>query len=192
MDWLNTVVLEAVAKKVLVRDRILAITRELQQRLVAIAQPDLQREKTCQRKAALILEKVSALYEQIESRKLELEQTLADRIKNLLREREALSGEIALLRKRHSLPLRHFGNAQIDAFTGAVAKILLSADSALAKPYLRILVREVRVTVSEVRITGSNLLLATAVSKWEPGTPAPIVGVPSLISEWRARQDSNL
>ena len=77
----------------------------------------------------------------------------------------------------------------MEAFAGAMSKVLLSTDSALVKPFLRILVREVGVGASELRITGSNLMLATAVSKWEPDTPDPLVGV---LSRWRARQESNL
>ena len=97
--------------------------------------------------------------------------------------------EAAKLRRSRSIPLWKVGSAQIAAFSEAVRNELLSADSPYAKGYLRLLVSEIRVSPEKATIKGSRAVLAEAVAKWKPGTKGM---VPSLVSEWRARQDSNL
>ncbi len=95
----------------------------------------------------------------------------------------------AKLRRACSVPLWKVGPTQIAAFSEAVRAVLFSTDSPAAKNYLRVLVSEIRVSTDKATITGSPAALAEAASKWKPDTKGM---VPSFVSEWRARQESNL
>ena len=75
------------------------------------------------------------------------------------------------------------------AFCNALWKRLHDHGSSFGKQYLRLLVKDVRITGKEIRMRGSYKALGHAIAQKELGTPA---GVPSFIPEWRALEDSSL
>lgn len=112
-----------------------------------------------------------------------------ERILALQRKGDALASEIAQIEQKHRLPIKKFGQAHVEAFVERVKEVVLAPRSLLTKSYLQALLREVRVGATPTPLVGCNFELATAVSRWRKGTD---LSVPRLVSEWRARQESNL
>lgn len=188
-EQLEALVLTTLAEKVLNPERVMAILRELKNQLAAASQPDLQKQREHQREIASIQEKLVRLYEEVGEGKLELSNSLTEYIAGLSRKQAFLAGQVAVLRSRHTLPLKSFGEQQVRAFTDAVQSVLLTPDSPYAKQYLATFVSKIVITRETAEMSGSNLMLAAAISKWKLGTP--LTGVPSIAAEWCRLSDSN-
>lgn len=68
-------------------------------------------------------------------------------------------------------------------------RMLLEPNRGYGKQLLRLLVTEIRVGIGTVEMIGPTAVLSAAVSEMKMGTS--LDEVPSLVSTWRARQDSN-
>jgi hypothetical protein len=68
--------------------------------------------------------------------------------------------------------------------------MLLDTDQGYGKQLLKLLVSEIRVNKTDVTLTGSKGVLADAVSEMKLGTS--VEEVPSIVTNWRARDDSNV
>jgi len=133
-------------------------------------------------------ERIAALYDQISSGTLSLEGSLREFVRDQQNKLATLQAEIDLLARRQQLPLRKFGPQQVEDFALAAQDALLGPDSKLARGYLLATVSEIRIGPTEAHIKGSRAQLAATISAWKPdGVPT----VPSFVSNWRARQDSN-
>ena len=186
---LEDLVLKVVIEKVLDPEHILVILNELKVSLANAAKPDLQKERDCQHKIGIILDKITKLYEKVAEGSLELSSSLKSFISNLDHEKEHLTTEGERLQKKHTLPLKNFGSQQVKAFSQAMKEVLLAKNNSYTKKYLQILVDRIEVRGQNLELTGRSLCLATAISRWKQGTP--INGVPSLVSEWCARNDES-
>jgi len=187
-DELNRVVVEAIAARILEPSRIMATYEELKVRLTHANAPNLAKEKNILRQAGLAAERLNNWHELVETGKIQPHAGLSERLLAMQRQIDSFTLEAARLRRSRSLPLWKVGPDQIAGFSEAVRKELLSPDGPVAKNYLRVLVSEIRVYPRKATITGSPAALVEAASKWKPGTKGM---VPSFISEWRARQESN-
>ena len=76
------------------------------------------------------------------------------------------------------------------AFYNAIRQVVLSDKNESRKAFIQSVVTEIKVHKKQVNITGKRLQLAAAVSEWKLGTLNP--SVPSVVSNWRAWQESNL
>ena len=77
----------------------------------------------------------------------------------------------------------------VQAFCNALRKRLHDPGSSFGKQYLRLLVKEVRITGKEIGIRGSYEALAQTMAFKNLGTPE---GVPRFVPSWRAWHDSNV
>jgi site-specific DNA recombinase len=185
---LDAAVLNAIASEVLAVDRVAALLEELRANIASIQNPDGEREKVLQRQIALTTEQVNLWYSEVEAGRIELHQSLRDRLAAAQERLNHMAQELQALSRRRGLPLRKFGDAQIRNFADGIRTELLKQESKFAKSYLKAIVSDIRVGPSEVTAKGRLADLAAATANWKPGAP---LGVPSLISNWRGWQDSN-
>ena len=128
------------------------------------------------------------LFDAVESGTLPNDATLADRAHKLKARREEILTQIAGIRREAEIPVTLISPKNVRAFCGALRKRLHDPGSKFGKQYLRLLVKDVRITGKEIRMRGSYEALSHAIAKNDLGTPE---GVPSFIPEWRALRDSN-
>src|SRR6185437_15526341 len=104
-------------------------------------------------------------------------------------ERDEVLRMIAALEKHRDVP-RHLLTKRNIARFAEVTRARLRAESAsLRKSYMRQLVSRIEVGDRQIRISGPQSGLAEGVL--DSGSD-PAAGVPSFVSGWWARQDSNL
>lgn len=72
-------------------------------------------------------------------------------------------------------------------FAAAMRDRLQNGNITFRKAYLRLFIERIEVDDAKVRIMGSNAALVQAVARLESRTGA----VPSFMSEWRPKRDSN-
>ncbi|PIR09051.1 MAG: hypothetical protein COV51_06460, partial [Gallionellaceae bacterium CG11_big_fil_rev_8_21_14_0_20_60_62] len=126
----------------------------------------------------------------IELGTIELDEATQRRAQQHKAAREALFIELAGVRRDTSLPaVEYLKASQVDAFGKVLREKLLSADSPLAKSYLKILVDEIVVRDKTATIRGSYDALADTLQKIKMGTL--ITQVPTFIPDWCAGRDSN-
>ncbi|ODJ85593.1 hypothetical protein CODIS_41890 [Candidatus Thiodiazotropha endolucinida] len=113
---------------------------QLREDIKKLQAPDRQREKTIQRQLSLTKEQVDAWYELIEQGKLELHQTLKDRLAASQRRIDAMARELADIGRRRQIPLKKFGAQQIQDFAAAMRDEILIPGSKYAKNYLHTIV----------------------------------------------------
>lgn len=189
-EELEATILKVIAEKVLQPERIESMLEELRTQITKLQLPDREREKLVQRQIALTTEQINTWYELVESGKLELHDTLRERLVSAQRRLDQMAAELAEIGKRRQLPLKKFGSAQISGFATAVRTEILTPGSKYAKSYLRAILSEIRISAAGGTVEGSNADMAGAVSGWRPDTAT--LAVPRHVSNWRARQDSNL
>ena len=82
-----------------------------------------------------------------------------------------MTSELREIGRRRRLPLKKFGEAQVQGFAEAVRTEVHAPDSKFAKGSLRTLVSEVRISAAGATMKGSNTDMAGAVSGWRHGKP---------------------
>ncbi|MBQ0942286.1 recombinase family protein [Ideonella sp. 4Y16] len=188
-EELDAVVLQVVADQVLQPERIEGMLEQLRTDIAAMQAPDREREKLLQRQLARATEQINTWYELVESGKLEMLDSLRDRLTSAQKQMAHMSAELAEIGKRRQVPLKKFGKSQIDGFAGTIRSEIMVPGSKYAKPYLSALVSEIRISPAGATAKGSHADMAVAVSGWRPGTPGLVV--PRHGSNWRGWQDSN-
>lgn len=187
-EELDAIVLDTVARTVLDPDRIEIMLNEMRNRIAEIQKPDRDKEKTLQRESALLTEQINNWYDMVEANKVELHQTLIDRLTAMQKQVDAKMRELSEIAKRRQIPLRKFGESQIQAFSEAVRSEILSKDSKFARSYLKAVVSEIRISGTTGTIKGNNADMAAAISSYR--ARAPLV-VPRYVSNWCRLSDSN-
>ncbi|MBS4097061.1 MAG: hypothetical protein KGZ83_09540 [Sulfuricella sp.] len=125
----------------------------------------------------------------IETGTIELDEVTQRRAQQLKASREALFIELAGVRRDHSLPaVEYLKASQVEIFGKVLRQKLLAKDSVLAKSCLKILVDEIVVEDKAATIKGSYGALASTIHQIKMGTCSQ---VPTFITDWRARRDSN-
>lgn len=129
------------------------------------------------------------LYEAVEKGLLDLDDTLRGRAQKLRARKEEVGLERAKLKTRKQMAIQKFDDRSIEAFCRELKEKLADPASRFGKAYLRLVVDEIRLDGRELRIRGSFGKLADAVGSLEK---KKLGLVPSSVSDWRARHDSNV
>lgn len=135
-------------------------------------------------------ERQHRLLEAIETGIVDLDETVQRRAQQLKSAREALLIELAGVRREHSLPVDQLKASQVEAFAKTLKAKLLAKDSALVKSYLNLLVDEIIVRDGTATMRGSYSALAHAEAIGDKKV-GHLKQVPTFISDWCARRDSN-
>ncbi len=189
-EELDAAVLNVVAEKILQPARIMAMLEHLREQIAKLQAPDREREKLIQRQMALATEQINTWYALVEEGKTEMHESLRDRLAAAQKRIDQMTSELQEISRRRQLPLKKFGEAQVQGFAEAVRTEVLAPESKFAKGYLRTLVSEIRISAAGATMKGSNADMAGAISGWRPGNPN--LAVPRHVSNWRDRQGSNL
>jgi DNA invertase Pin-like site-specific DNA recombinase len=123
------------------------------------------------------------LYEAVEAGLLPQDATLTERAHKLQSRRQEILTEMAGIKREAGMPNELLSGKNVRAFCNALRKRLHDPGSSFGKQYLRLLVKDVRITGKEIRMRGSYEALAQTVSIKKLGTPER---VPSFIPVWRA------
>ena len=114
--------------------------------------------------------------------------SLQARVNHLHDQREKILAEMALV-KRDKPSTRNTSPRQGAYACQRLRDSLADPDRGHGKQLLSLLVTEIRVGTTSVQMSGETAALNEAVSKMKMGTS--LEKVPSFISDWRARSDSN-
>jgi site-specific DNA recombinase len=188
-EELDAAVLGVLAEKVLQPERIMAMLDQMREQIAKHQGPDRERERLIQRQLALATEQINTWYALVEEGKAELHETLRARLAAAQRRIQQMTAELQDLGRRRQLPLKKYGEAQVQAFATAIRTEVLTPGSRYAKNYIRTLVSEIRISAAGATMMGSNADMAGAISGWRLGTPTLVV--PRHVSNWRGWQDSN-
>ena len=102
---------------------------------------------------------------------------------------EQVLAELALT-KREKPSARNVSPRQVAYACQRLRDLLLDPGRGYGKQLLSLLVTEIRVGTTSIQMSGETAALNEAVSKMKMGTS--LETVPSFISDWRARDDSNV
>ena len=189
-EELEAAVLDVIAGKVLLPERIQGMLEDLRAQVAKLQAPDREREKYIQRQIAQATEQVNMWYELVEAGKLEFHDSLRSRLAATQRRLDEMAVELAEINKRRQLPLKKFGKAHVEGFASAIRTEILTPGSKFAKSYLRAIVSEIRISAGGGTVMGSNAEMTGAISGWRPGTAG--VTVPRHLSNWRPQHESNV
>lgn len=189
LEELDAAVLNVIAEKVLQPDRILAMLEQLREQIAKLQAPDREREKLIQRQMALATEQINTWYALVEEGKAEMHESLRERLTAAQRRIDQMTSELLEISRRRQLPLKQFGETQVQGFAEAIRTEVLAPGSKFAKGYLRALVSEIRISAAGATMKGSNADMAGAISGWRPGNPN--LAVPRHVSNWRGGRIGN-
>ena len=189
-EELDAAVLSVVAEKILQPDRILAMLEQLREQIAKLQAPDREREKLIQRQMAFATEQINTWYALVEEGKAEMHESLRERLTAAQRRIDQMTSELQEISRRRQLPLKKFGEAQVQGFAQAIRTEVLAPGSKFAKSYLRAVASEIRISAAGATMKGSNADMAGAISGWRAGDPN--LAVPRHVSNWCDRQESNL
>ena len=188
MEKLDELVLERLANTVFSPERLQELMTELRKRIRSTKDNQQEKINELNRQIKQIEERQQRLLDAIETGIIGLDEVTQRRAQTLKSSREALLIERAGAGRETALPaVEYLKPSQVDAFGKVLRKKLLAKDSGLAKSYLKALVEEIRVEDEQATIRGSYGALASAMHQIKMGTDE----VPTFISVWRARRDSN-
>jgi site-specific DNA recombinase len=189
-EELEAIVLKTVAEKVLQPDRIRAMLDLLRDRITKAQAPDRERELLLQRQRAVATEQINLWCQLVEERKLTLGEAVQERLRAAQARIDDATQQLAEIASRRQLPLRKFGDAQVESFASGVRTEVLSPGSKLAKGYLRAIVSDITVGAVGGCVTGGLADIAGAVSTWNADDAT--FAVPRHLSSWRLVHDSNV
>jgi site-specific DNA recombinase len=188
MDLLDGLVMDALSERILHPDRLGALLGSLVARNSGIRERTLSEIKGLDRERRDVQGRIDALYEAIETRTIEWDSTLRERVAEHQERKEQLGQLHAIAERRLNAPVHSVTEGALAAFSEAIRDRLRDGPPAFRKGYLRLLVERVEVGDSEIRISGSKTALLEQATTDSPVPPA----VPIFEQEWRTRQDSNL
>ncbi len=182
-------VIDKVLSSVLSPERVVASLRSLRDYYKRSIEPQRKRLAYLQQELARETARVNSLYDQVSDRTVELDRSMQEYIKAAQRRIHGHQEEIRELEAKQHLPLRKVGEEHIFAVIEDLKARLADSEEGDAKALLKLVLTEVIVGGNGITLRCNKALLSETITKWKVGTPN---GVPSFVSEWRARQDSNL
>ncbi len=185
MDKLDTLILDQMREKICQPERLNQLISELRKRTRDNKDGEQRKINTLNKQLQKTEQAQRNLYAAIENG-LPFDEILQKRAQELKAERESLLVELASVRRTHALPVDRILPSNIEAFSKAIRAKL--DDKEFAKRYLQVLVDEIVVDGDTATMRGSYTALANAIVEKKKGTSKE---VPSFMSEWRARSDSN-
>jgi site-specific DNA recombinase len=171
MEELDAAVLNVVAEKILQPARIMAMLEHRREHIARLQAPDREREKLIQRQMALATEQINTWYALVEEGKAEMHESLRERLTSAQKRIDQMTSELQEIGRRRQLPLKEFGETQVQGFAEAVRTEVLAPESKFAKGYLRTLVSEIRISAAGATMKGSNADMAGAIYGSRPGEP---------------------
>jgi site-specific DNA recombinase len=185
MDKLDTLILDQMREKICQPERLNQLISELRKRTKDNKDGEQRKINALNRQLQKTEQGQRNLYAVIENG-LPFDEVLQKRAQELKAERESLLVELASVRRTHALPVDRILPSNIEAFSKAIRAKLEDKD--FAKRYLQLLVDEIVVDGDTATMRGSYAALTNAIAQKKKG---PSEEVPSFMSEWRARSDSN-
>jgi site-specific DNA recombinase len=131
---------------------------------------------------------LSRLYEAVELDLLPMDDTLRSHAHEIQAQHNETLLEIAELEDSHRQALPKVDSSKIQAFSKVLEARLKDVRNGFGKAYLRLLVVEIRLEGNDLKIRGSYAQLGDAFGLLEK---MKLGEVPSLVRDWRARQESN-
>lgn len=187
MEKLDTMVIEGMADKLLVPDRVSHILEGLIQRHAERDVSVLERQQRLQAEIDAVTAKVTRLYTAIENGVIPLDDELTHRLARLKAKRSVAQESLDRIKTNLSAKAE-ITPAKIDQFTNLMRERLRNGDVNARKAWLGSLIHKIEVADEEIRISGSKDALSAALSGPIPQHP-PVLG---FVRKWRALQESNL
>ena len=187
MAKLDTLVLEGVADRVLVPQRVEEILGALIDRAAAKDHAVAARRHKLEAEVEALRSRISRLYLAIEEGVVELDDELKQRLARLKGERDLAQAALDQITANASARAA-ITPAKITAFTGMVREKLKTGDTRARKDWLGALISRVEVDDQAIRIIGSKTMLAATLT----GQNGPQGNVRGFVRKWCTRQDSNL
>ncbi len=185
---LNEIVTDAVADKILEKDRLKGLFKETLKIASNNNQDALTDLKLLRRKLRDVDGKVSKLFEALTDGIVSDSKGFRDHHSKLEARRDELTRLISLKERVLCLPVSRISDKQIDRFSNTLRDMLRNGPKEFRKEYMKLIVSHVDVGEKQIRITGSKTALASAVQ-----ADKSLNGeVPSFVRDWCTRQDSNL
>ena len=174
VDKLDTLVLTALADKVLSAERLKAMLAELKARFKAMKSRQDDVLRAMQKDLTEIETAITRLYEAVEKGLLPMDDMLGQRVQMLKARREGVLGEMARTRQAEEAPLSNLSNAQVAAFAAALRARLLDRSTGFPKRYLQNLVSEIVFDGEKVHMQGRKAAALAAAADEKMGT-TPVV-----------------
>lgn len=188
LSQMDKLVLSHLVDKVLTPQRVTAILKiwlTKQARKASATEGTVQQLEKARKKAD---DGLNNLYKGVEEGILSLDSMLQSRVNRLKDERERILQEIALAKRELPSPKR-VSPKQVEYVCARMREMLLNPELGFSKQLLRMLVTEIRVRPGVAELSGSAAALEATISGLQAEAG---IQVPSLIRDWRARQESNL
>ena len=184
----DALVLDALAKRVFTPERVKLMLQELTTRRRAARTVEDARLLQLRKELDRTKKGLDRLYEAVEQGHLPTDDTLRSRAQKLQAQRNETLLEMAKLEDRNRQGLPKIDETKIQAFSKVLEARFKDVKNGFGKAYLRLLVDEIRLDGNELKIRGSYSQLGEAFGMLEK---MRLGEVPSLIPDWRARQDLN-
>ncbi|HSA77267.1 MAG TPA: recombinase family protein, partial [Nitrospirota bacterium] len=188
MPTVDRMVLSSLCDRVFTEERVLTMLRELKDGRIHSRQDQRIFLKQLGDELEKNRQAMERLYEAVEAGLLPEDETLTERAHKLKMRRQEILTEMAGIRREAEMPEKMLSSQNVRAICHALRKRLADPESGFGKQYLRLLVREVRITGKELRMHGSYEALGHVIAKKNLGTPEK---VPRFLPAWRALRDSN-
>ena len=189
MCQLDDLILDQLDKRLFRKDRIGAILNELIQRTTKKIDGQHLEEKKLRQELRKTEERIERLFDALSEGLVEDKDGFRRSLSKLDQQRDELLRQSSALKRRRKMPATTLTPQNIDKFAKAARQKLHEKNGIFRKQYLRHFVDRVEVLDEEIRISGSKSSLIGAVAQMtKPGTSE----VPSFVTNWWARQDSNL
>ena len=190
MEKVDRIILNQLADKAFTPERIQGLMAAFRKQQQAKQQDTKQQQNVIQKQLEQLDERQHRLLDAIESGVVNLDELTQKRMQQIKTSREALQIEQATLR---SCPLTGFEPlraSQIDKVSNMLRSKLLNDDQGIARSYLHLLVDEVKVTNDKALVRGNvrSIIAASELTAYKNGH---LKQVPTSISDWRARRESN-
>ena len=188
MKTVDRMVLPPITDRVMTEDRVKKMLLALKEGRMSTRQDQQAFLKQLGTELERIRQATERLYEAVENGSLPMDASLTERAHKLKARRQEILTEMAGIKREAEMPSNMLSPKNVRAFCNALRKRLKDSRSSFAKQYLRLLVKEIRITGKKIRMRGSYAALAHTLALKKLGTPE---GVPSFVPAWRALRDSN-
>ena len=189
MERLDQLILERLVDKVLNPERVIQLLKDwLRQKALAQTSVDAQ-VKQLSKLLQTTDDALNNLYRAIEQGVIALDSSLQLRVNQLRDQREQVLTDLALA-QREKPSVRNVSPIQVAHACKRMREMLLDPSRAYGKQLLGVLVTEIRVGVNTIQMAGDTGALNETLSEMKKGTS--LERVPRFVSDWCARDDSNV
>ncbi len=188
MDKLDTLVLSALADRVLTPERLKAMLKELKQQFELLRSKHGDVLRAMQKELTELETALNRLYVAIEKGLVPMDDMLGQRVQDLRNRRESVLGEMARTQAAEATPLSTLSHAQLTAFATNLRSRLLDSSTSFPKRYLQTLVSEITFDGEKVRMQGRKAAALEAAMGKKMGTNDK---VPTFSHGWLPDLGSN-